>query len=113
MTKSNYIIKNNEYKYYCNNNNTYINLTNGKSHSICKYQIIFNEIYNNYIVINGHSDQCLSITKINYENKADINNEIYNYNDYKEILLNILNSESLITYTKFKEWASELYRENE
>jgi len=68
MTKPNYFIKNNEYKYYCNNNNTYINSTNGKSHSICKYQIIFNEIYNNYIVINGHghSGQCLIITKINY-----------------------------------------------
>ena len=85
---------------------TYKNSTNGKSHSICKCQIIFNEIYNNYIVINGHSDQCLSITKINYENKTDINNEIYNYNDYKEILLNKLNSETPIIYDKFKEWAS-------
>ena len=70
-------------------------------------QIIFNKIDNNYYsLINDHSDQCLSITKINYESKAHIKNEIYNYNEYKEILLNKLNSEPLITYIKFKEWAS-------
>ena len=59
MTKPKYVIKNNEYKYYYNNNNTYKNSKNGKSHSICKCQIMLNKTDNNYRLINGRSDECL------------------------------------------------------
>ena len=45
--------------------------------------------------------------------EISINIEIYNYNDYSEILINKLNSEPLITYSNFIQWASELYREKE
>ena len=58
MTKPKYIVKNLEYKYYCYNNNTYKNLKNGKWHSICKCQIIFNKSDNNDRLFNGHSDEC-------------------------------------------------------
>ena len=87
MTKPSYVIKNNEYKYYCNNNNTYKNSINGKKHSICKCQILYVKHDDEYYIINNHSDACLNKSNIIYENKGDINIEIKNFNNFKNLLI--------------------------
>ena len=113
MTKGKYIIKNKELNYYCNNNNTTKKSIDGTKHSICKCIIKYNKIDGNYYIINGHSEECLSIRKQKYENSADINKEIANYNDYKILLTSKLQKDPLVTFNEFKKWASELYRNSE
>jgi len=87
MTKPSYVIKNNEYKFYCNNKNTYKNSINGKKHSICKCQILYVKHDDEYYIINNHSDACLNKSNIIYENKGDINIEIKNFNNFKNLLM--------------------------
>ena len=111
MTKGKYILKIKELNYYCNN--TTKRSIDGTKHSICKYIIKYNKVDENYYIINGHSDECLSIRKQKYENIQDIDKEITNYNDYKILLTNKLQKDPLITVDEFKKWASELYRNSE
>ena len=112
MNKEKYAIKSNELKYFCNNNNTYKNSTNAKRHSICKCQIIFNKKDNKYYYINGHTNECLNIKNKKYENIGNINKEITKYNEFKNILKDILNKEPLLNFTNFKERAEDIFREN-
>lgn len=86
MIKGKYILNNKELNYYCNNNNTTKNSIDGTKHSICKCIIKYNKVDGNYYIINGHSEECLSIIKQKYENIQDIDKEIANYNDYKILL---------------------------
>ena len=102
MTKGKYILKIKELNYYCNNNNTTKRSIDWTKHSICKYIIKYNKVDENYYIINGHSDECLSIRKQKYENIQDIDKEITNYNDYKILLTNKLQKDPLITVDEFK-----------
>ena len=52
------------------------------------------------------------ITNREYENIGDINNEISKFNEFKNTLIDKLNNEPLLTFTKFKEISSDIYREN-
>ena len=47
-----------------------------------------------------------------YENIGNINKEITKYNEFKNILKNILNKEPLINFTNFKEKAADIFRKN-
>lgn len=72
--------------------------------------IQYNKNDDNYYYYNGHSQRCLDIKKQIYENIAEINREIKKYQDFKDLLINKLNGDLHITYTKFKIWASNEYR---
>ena len=65
----------------------YKNSTVCKKHSILKCQILYVKLEEEYCIINNHSNACLNISKIIFENKGDINKEINNFISFKNLLI--------------------------
>lgn len=110
MTKKETLINkiNNDITYYYINNRTTKFSTNGKRHSICNCYIKYNRIKYIYILFNNHSEKCISVNKIIYDNSKDINIDIENAKKYKEIILSKLKENPLITTI-----SSEMDRQND
>ena len=59
-----------------------------------------------------HSPFCNKLQIPKYENFADIEGEITNYNQFKKDLINYLNSHPIIKYSEFKNKAMKFYYKN-
>ena len=73
----------------------------------------YNRNKNIYVMYNNHSEKCISLNKIIYDNSKDINIEVENSKKYREIIISKLRENPLMTYTNFKKLASPLYRNND
>ena len=113
MTKTNSILNNSDISYYCCNHRTLKNSKDGKRHDLCDCHIIYKVLEDEYTLINSHSKECLAFDKIIYNNTIEVNREINNYNNYKDILIKKLNSDPLISYGHFKKWATDIYRNSD
>ena len=113
MTKTNSILNNSDISYYCCNHRTLKNSKDGKRHDLCDCHIIYKVLEDEYTLINSHSKECLAFDKIIYNNIIEVNREINNYNNYKDILIKKLNSDPLISYGHFKKWATDIYRNSD
>ena len=99
--------------YYCRNHDTCKSSLNGKRHSICEAKIDYNIKEDEYNIIENHSKLCLNENDIYTETQNITNKEIKNYEEYKEILIELLDNNPLLILSNFLKKASELYRNNE
>ena len=105
--------------YYCTNHRTLKNSNernskgNPKRVGFCNARIIYNKENDEYYTDWGHSSLCNKEQLPEYENKAEIEKEINNYNELKETLLSYLNKNSMVTYKKFLKIAYKTYETNQ
>ena len=99
--------------YYCRNHDTCKSSFDGKRHSICEAKIDYNIEEDEYKIIENHSKMCLNFEEVYSVTQNITNREIKNYEEYKEILLDLLNNNPLLILSNFLKKAIELYRGNE
>ena len=57
----------------------------------------------------SHNDLCDKKSNVLYDNIADINSNIINYEGFKENLINYLNKNPLVSIYEFKKYALKLF----
>ena len=62
---------------------------------------------------NNHSKKCISLNKIIYDNSKDINIEIENAKQLRQIIISKPKENPLMTYSNIKKFSSKIYREND
>ena len=104
--------------YYCNNHITTKNSEevtekgNQKWVSICNARIIYNKNYKEFYTGWEDSSLCKNEKIEKFENIGDINEEIENFKQMKESLLNYLNSHPMIICRDFIKIGFKLYNKN-
>ena len=104
--------------YYCNLHNTTINSTlvdkNGKKIKIpkCNSRVYYEKNTESFYLETNHSLFCENRKKQNYQNLADINAEVSNYQQFRKDLIKYLEFNPVIKYTEFKIKANKLYYKN-
>ena len=118
-TKTKDIIKYNRVYYYCKNHRTsklsdqLDNKGNKKRINLCNAKIKYDIIKNLYSFFGQHSEECESTFKSEILNKAEIDVEINNYEEFRESLKNYLKNYPIVTFSEFKKYGQELYYKKE
>ena len=100
--------------YYCTNH--FLNTMKKKlqfKKNPCKGRVEFLRNEKNFYFSHLHNSICDSTNRPIYDNLADVTNNVYNFTEYKQKLLEYLNLHPLITYEKFKLYASKLFLAND
>ena len=104
--------------YYCNLHNTTVNSTlvdkNGKKIKIpkCNFRVYYEKNTESFYLETNHSIFCENRKKQNYQNLANINAEVSNYQQFRKDLIKYLEFNPVIKYNEFKIKANKLYYKN-
>ena len=116
MTKKYLLINNNHNKiiYYCTNH--FINTMKKKiqfKNCPCNGRIEFLRKDNSFYISHKHNSICDTLNKPVYDNLANVTNNVYNFSDFKQKLIEYLNLHPLITFEKFKLYGVKLFLKSE